>query len=511
MPFLVLVSMLGLVLTYHIRSIYLGLFLVLLSILLFSAVTFVSNYLAARKHRLPILVVSGTWQNPVSYLLDPLLSPILAGDHFGWELMTRYSRQCWALRYNGWIHGKHGPAIALVSAANNEIMVDDPAAAKMVISKWTTWVKKPTLYRVSDVFGPKVTSVNDPTWRRHRKISTVAFTAERNYGAVWDASVVQVEGMAAKWMRRGEMTIKDVASDARVLALHVLSAAAFGHPVHSFEDGEQNPPAGRQMTFHTAIAIITDNILTTMLFAAPSLPRWLPLPSILRELVVAVNEVKAYMAEEVQETKEAVRRGEFDKRPPNLMSALVQASELAKRENGGGGGKEEKTGKTASARGGVAGGLSDDELYADLFDLSRAGYETTASTLSFAIPYLAAFDDVQDWLREEIDEVFGSLNLDEGSHLAIGKYREVFPRLKRCRAVMVRNNQRSPPFFCPSPFLLSSSLLNSPDPCPPLSFIPAELTFSITASTKPSGSTALCKPSRHTRATTSSRNYSLSP
>lgn len=73
------------------------------------------------------------------------------------------------------------------------------------------------------------------------------------------------------------------------------------------------------------------------------------------------------------------------------------------------------------------GGLMEQELYGNMFMLNFAGHDTTAHTFAFALYFLAAHRDVQEWVAEEHDGPDGNEEED---------YRRDFPRLKRCLAVM---------------------------------------------------------------------------
>ena len=73
------------------------------------------------------------------------------------------------------------------------------------------------------------------------------------------------------------------------------------------------------------------------------------------------------------------------------------------------------------------GGLTEQEIYGNMFMLNFAGHDTTAHTFAFALYFLAAHRDVQTWVAEEIDGLDGDGRED---------YRRDFPRLKRCLVVM---------------------------------------------------------------------------
>ena len=106
-----------------------------------------------------------------------------------------------------------------------------------------------------------------------------------------------------------------------------------------------------------------------------------------------------------------------ESRPRNLLTALVRASEEAKQSP-----KEDLSGQ----------GLTDDEIFGNIFIYNLAGHETTANTLAFAIVLLAAEPEWQEWIAEEITQVLG----DESTPQS-WKYEQSFPRLGRCLAVMV--------------------------------------------------------------------------
>ena len=66
-----------------------------------------------------------------------------------------------------------------------------------------------------------------------------------------------------------------------------------------------------------------------------------------------------------------------------------------------------------------------------------AGHDTTANSVAFGIALIATRPDVQDWIAEEINTIFSKQDLEASSYV------ELFPRLKRCLAVMVRHAERS--------------------------------------------------------------------
>ncbi|KAF1830841.1 p450-domain-containing protein [Decorospora gaudefroyi] len=91
----------------------------------------------------------------------------------------------------------------------------------------------------------------------------------------------------------------------------------------------------------------------------------------------------------------------------NLIQTLIKANE------------PEGDGKTAR--------LSDDELRGNIFIFTAGGLESTSTTISYALALLALHPEVQEWVAEEVEEVVRENGRE---------YRDVFPRLKRCMAVM---------------------------------------------------------------------------
>jgi cytochrome P450 len=74
--------------------------------------------------------------------------------------------------------------------------------------------------------------------------------------------------------------------------------------------------------------------------------------------------------------------------------------------------------------------LTEEEIMGNLFAFTIAGYETTSTTLAYAVMMLAIDPEWQDWIVHEIDKVT-SLHPE-------ADYASIFPLLTRCLALMVR-------------------------------------------------------------------------
>jgi len=275
--------------------------------------------------------------------------------------------------------------------------------------------ERPGAISLFDVFGPQIMSVNGNDWQRHRKVTGAAFK-EENARAVWYASLRQAEAWSKVIAsRQGEdvITLAKATELTHVVALHVLSAGGFGREC-DFEKGTTQPEEGHSMSYGQSLSVIMQNILmTAILFSALKLPRII-LPAALKKLSIAVDEFGKYMKERVEDVKQGALSDLTVK--GNLMSALVEANESEKQE---------------AAKGTSTGSfLTDEEMYGNLFMYNVAGYETTANALAFALPLLAGYPKVQEWVFEEVSEVFET----GGDEVT---YEDGFPKLVRTLAIMV--------------------------------------------------------------------------
>ena len=110
------------------------------------------------------------------------------------------------------------------------------------------------------------------------------------------------------------------------------------------------------------------------------------------------------------------------------MSDLVRASEV--QQEVAGMGRSERAymdGKLHEMR-----PLSVDEILGNVFVFNFAGHDTTATSLAYSVLLLVAHPEVQEWIGEELDFY---LETDKSQ---TWRYEIVFPRLKRCLAVLVR-------------------------------------------------------------------------
>ena len=217
--------------------------------------------------------------------------------------------------------------------------------------------------------------------------------------------------MLAYWSRQPSVTTS--AEDLRTLSLHVLSGAGFGKS-YKFEGHTERADTSVSANYKNSLQMILENCILIMAlgpsFLAKARP-WFPATWKLAKLADTCAAFQRYMTDQYEEEKRATLAQEKTGATKTLMSSLVSASQ-------------------AEALTGNSTGLSESEIYGNMFMLNFAGHDTTAHTFTFAIYFIAANPCVQDWLSEEIRAVLGDVPAD-------WQYAASFPRLKRCLAVML--------------------------------------------------------------------------
>ena len=216
--------------------------------------------------------------------------------------------------------------------------------------------------------------------------------------------------MLQYWSSRESVT--STADDARTLSLHVLSSAGFGKS-YSFRGSLDLSPTNVATSYKESLRMILDNCILLMVLGPQFISKsWLPKK--LNKLHQATVTFKQYMIEVYEEEKQSIAKGKPG--AGNLTTSLIRASKDVN-----------ATTKTSNQEG----GLTENEIYGNIFVFNFAGHDTTAHTLAFAIMLLAAQPSVQDWLSQELQYVLGSQRPEEWNYPA------VFHRLKWCLAVLV--------------------------------------------------------------------------
>lgn len=211
-------------------------------------------------------------------------------------------------------------------------------------------------------------------------------------------------------------SVNSIADDTRTLSLHVMSSVAFGK-YYPFRGSEQVNLSAKEdsSSYGNALRLILDRCIPLLVLGRKNLSKpWLP--KSFRELHRATLIFQEHMTKAYEIEKQAMLRGE--KQQLNLMTALVRASQAD---------FDQKN----TSIGSYQDGLTEEEIYGNIFVYNFAGHDATANSLAFGISLLATRPDIQHWIREEINFILTGVDSEESS------YETVFSNLKRCLAVTV--------------------------------------------------------------------------
>ncbi|KAI0396623.1 cytochrome P450 [Xylariaceae sp. FL0594] len=374
----------------------------------YSLLCLFQNYLAARKIGLPIRIIPISHTNPLWMLVDRrVISVIKRIPYVGDSSFTRYNYRAWELADRYRSHAEMGDAFVLVSPGRNWLYLANPEALMDVFRRRLDFPRCLELTEILNVFGPNMSTVDGPQWKTQRKMTQRCFN-EQNNEIVWSETVSLAKDMLAYWASK--KSLDSVAQDTRTLSLHVLSRAGFGKSF-KFQGHEERSEADPSTSYKDSLQVILENCILIMALGPKFLQSsawWLPRH--LRRLGEACSTFQAYMTQMYEEEKRAFSQSRGD-RDCNLMTSLVRASQ------------------DEAAAGSY--GLTESEIYGNMFVFNFAGHDTTAHTFTFSIFFLAANPQVQDWVHDECREVLGS------REPADWDYNADFPRLKRCLAVML--------------------------------------------------------------------------
>ncbi|KAH9905726.1 cytochrome P450 [Xylariomycetidae sp. FL2044] len=361
------------------------------------------NYLVARNVGIPLRVIPISHGNPFWMIVDRKIVNLVKRLPWSEGNFTRYNWRGWEVgdRYRS--HLEMGDVYMQVTSEKNWLYVCNPESLMDIFRRKTDFPRPLEIFEMLNIFGPNLSTVDGAQWKKQRKITSSCFN-EHNNALVWSESLSQAGDMARYWV--SSSPIRSTADDTRTLSLHVLSRAGFGK---SFKFQGHNERAANALAsdYKGSLQVVLDNCVLIMALGKRFLSKpWLPMR--LQRVSQACVAFEKYMTDLYSEVRD-VKPGSqpLDR---NLMTSLIRASE-----------DESK----------VAGGLSEQEIYGNMFVFNFAGHDTTAHTLTFVVMFLAANPAVQDWLAEELQHVFGSRSPDEWD------YTTDFPRLKRCLAVLM--------------------------------------------------------------------------
>lgn len=270
--------------------------------------------------------------------------------------------------------------------------------------------------------GLTFSKLDGDDWKRHRKLTAPAFN-ERVSSLVWEEGSRQARQLLDRVHTSPSRTMQNVTDTCQTIAHHVLAYAGFG--VRSAHGADvTNVQQGHQLAYNDALCTVLANMVLAIVMPSRILASSLA-PERWRKVGLAVEEFRKYMKEILEQERMSIIDRRFksssNRRSESLTSALIQASEEEKATSGRGSAK----------------GLSDDEVYGNMFIFNFAGQDTTANTMAYAITLMAIHPEIQEWVREEVVAVFSRSNSQE--------YDQAFPRLKRVRALMYETLRLYPP------------------------------------------------------------------
>ncbi|KAG9910993.1 putative cytochrome P450, partial [Aureobasidium melanogenum] len=356
----------------------------------------INNYKEARGLGLPIVLTPFTEEDAWWLPLRPLFAwvqnlPLGLGS---WYV---YSEFGWGLVDGRKTTTRLGENFVLCSPTAIRIVTCHSSAILQTARDHSVWLMPPAQSQVFAFFGQNVTSTHGAEWQRHRRITGPAFN-ERAMDEVWRESRERVTLLEPDKI----YTLGELRKTFDMIAMLILTTVGFGQEAELTKIKK-----GHKLSFFDSLSFILKNVIITVLFNSLKAPDWM-LPSTLKRLKLSVSEFRVYMRDLVRkETQSSTKRA-------TLLSALVSANEAAKSETS----DEPVQGRPKY--------LTEEELWGNLFVFNLAGFETTASALSFALPYIAAYPETQQWMKEEVDKF----------HTQESDYTETFPKLVRCLAWM---------------------------------------------------------------------------
>lgn len=387
---------------------------VILAFLSWTFFSVISTYNTARKIALPVIISPVSPLNPLWILTYRTFPFVLLLKHlpFGLGKWARCTYMGWTFHDKHALHDELGPVFIVVTPSGNEVSVADPQATHTILSRRKEFIKPAVMYEQLNVFGRNLNTVEGEDWQRQRRLTAPNFN-ERTSSLVWKEALRQAHDMAQFWAEQGAEGTRETVADTATLALHVLTCVGFGLS-YSFHHGVRDLSDGHSMTYRDALSLCLRNIITFAIFPKKVLTLSF-LPKRLRSLGVATQEFQKYMEEML--THERNMAGKREHGTGNLMGSLVRASEEAQ--------------KSSDINDSTRLGLTDEEIFGNIFAFNLAGHETTANTMATSLVLLAANPECQAWLIEEVHHVLGNSGGSGG-----WKYEESFPNLKRCLAVM---------------------------------------------------------------------------
>ncbi|PGH11916.1 hypothetical protein AJ79_04608 [Helicocarpus griseus UAMH5409] len=372
----------------------------------------IKHYVAARKLGLPIILLPVSFEDVWWMPLRPLFSWV---EHlpFGLGSWYAYTELGWPTIDGYRTPQRLGETFILCSPFGIQINTCYPPAVNLIFRDPKDWKVPDARTRLWTLYGENVASSNDTEWYRHRRIVASSFN-ENTMQRVWGEAIKRAASL--ELAADSERSLGRIWSTFDVLAMGILAVVGFGQEDMALT----STPPGHRESLMECLGFILRHITMSLIFSGLRAPDFL-LPKILRRLKLSVSEFKRYMQETVLYNMRQASAKPSQSRATSLLEAMVRANEAAKQQH------------DSSAKSSSHAYLTDSELYGNLFLFNLAGYETTASTMTMSLPFLAANPHIQAWVTEEIDAHYTK------------DYTATYPKLVRCLAVMYETLRLSSP------------------------------------------------------------------
>ncbi|RAQ54173.1 cytochrome P450 [Aspergillus flavus] len=380
---------------------------------LYSVFCLVGNIRRIQKIGIPYHVIPCSPVNPLWILLEPLIFFILGLLPFEFGRIKHYGRRTWQFTDKAQSHMRMGDAWAIATPNEIFVYICDADAITDIIARRADFVRPIELFTLLNVFGPNVATTEGADWQRHRKIVAAPFNESLN-SFVWREALTQAQSMLATRATAGPSG--GLGTDTRTLALNVLAATGFKRSTRfqSAQEAQSEDPRSYAQSLKTVML----NTFLIMLIP-PSVLKFPIFPSWCRRAGEAVEDFKQHMLNMFNTEKTLLDQGKPG--TGTLMSSFVRESTV-----------DPKSNKTV---------LTLDEILGNIYVINFAGHDTTAGSLTYVLFLLAAYPNIQEWIAEEIRTVFPNPDRDTWD------YKEAFPRLKRCLAVVLETVRLYPPIL----------------------------------------------------------------
>jgi cytochrome P450 len=180
---------------------------------------------------------------------------------------------------------QYGDTFITVSPTRNIIWTASPEAIHQITQFRDNFPKPLESYKLLDLFGRSVVTVEGMEWRKHRKAIAPGFN-EKNNALVFKEAVAQAQSMLRKWTGvdgKSSGTLVEIPTDTMRVALHIISLVGFGvrllwpgeklserERASGFYYASQETPEGHTLSFERALSSLLENIFWLLL-----LPGWL--------------------------------------------------------------------------------------------------------------------------------------------------------------------------------------------------------------------------------------------